>query len=1638
MSSKEPGSVKQAKSDVVPEVNPEWSTCNSFSSSSNDSAIFCDNSKRGTKRNRNSSGSSASSSLSCVSDKPAISDVGSSTVQAIVGQSRHNLRRNIVKKTCDCHCTETHTSYKRTSYERIEKPSAKEITIARTNIEFRVENNGKKEVHKVTYEKSFSPSKFDGQRSEVQKEFCLQNTDAKEVRKVIYKESFSPTKSETFCLGDDGGNEFRKLTYEESYSPSKSDSNRKRRSEVQKLYESLHEIEWAKDFSPDNILRQINVRQAASCSLFGRSKPGESPPAKRPKDELDAQSDSYCLTPIKLKEELHEKSDQAPVPTMKPNEHMDALQNPPKGLQEDLHDHSHATRLKEDMVVKRDALNPVKRLKFDLHDTTNSSSPPRLMEDTDNKTGTTNSSSPPRLMEGTDNKTDTTNSSSPPRLMEDTDNKTDTTNSSSPPRLMEDTDNKTDTTNSSSPPRLMEDTDNKTDTSSSIQEEQDCKSESPETIKSPPSLRTTRSATLKNRQRKVSAKRVVKYEGRRISRRINKNSSIDEQNEEDSNLTSVECFKLKKENLGKLKIKKHINIKNSSINCKISSSQEFSGNNLELPDSLSTFIPRMYHEPEADNSEFSLPPFFFDIAEEGIRTIDACFREVGAEVVISTCYEADSEIPRLTSVEESGSSDKAAIADDSPPVLEHCGACQEVDTKEFLEKPLVKHCQTEDTKDCQLENETSDGCKVSCLEDAKELYLENETLAISFENPDQVEECEYLMLEDGTVFKILGRVEGSEETPIENENLSTPCQAEDSKDFRLENETLAICESFDQIEDSKDFKLENGALVGSCEIFSQMDNSKEIKALATSCESAGQIEDSENIHLENETSAVPCENLGQVDDSKEFQLKIESLATSCESSGLIEDSKDFLLENKSLGTCEVINNAKDLQSKDETLARSCDPPGQIEESKEFQLEKGTLATSCENSENCPADSENCPADSENCPADSGICPADSGICPADSGICPADSGICPADSENCPADSGICPADSEIFIKSSESPCQIDSTEFQLQNEILVQTCESYQTENSIDEQVKKETLLSTCKMSCQIEDEKCQLQFEAQNSVCKAEHSKNYQIKNENETSGTDFKDSYKTQLSEDCMLQSQTLIKTYAKYHDYSFEDHCLKEETPSRLCITYRGESSKDLQFEEDVILPDPKENSLSDATDLHCVEINSPIMSETGMSYEEMSDVENKSDLDSVCSEESAEASQKRDFSEILKRIVSNRFKNDSLIKQAGKRILNKYLRILRCEERDEVSQQFYVSTKDIVSPVKKESVNRLEEPKMVVEISKQNVYKCKSPEKLTFNHSKSSLKTYSNNKELIHKNIPNKTLLVQEKNSNFYRKEPVATTHQPPKKDNLSTLPRDQVLKIDRSSTLACYYRTLLVHRLKDYTQVILRLSHFTVESLNELCDVLRRTERDPQCHALILNGIGESFGLGIDLRPLLGPDRTKAAPAIAHAVKNLIEALSAFKKPLVAVVNGAAHGLAMTVLNHADTVIASHKATFCLPQLRFGYFPEGGATYTLPRIVGATRATDLIMRSRILTAQEALQINLITEVFDEKSLPDDLVSKVKVYMKTSLTGMETAKAMLKMQTRPDLLTMLENEVKILPQMWLSDSCQETMARELYL
>ena len=108
-----------------------------------------------------------------------------------------------------------------------------------------------------------------------------------------------------------------------------------------------------------------------------------------------------------------------------------------------------------------------------------------------------------------------------------------------------------------------------------------------------------------------------------------------------------------------------------------------------------------------------------------------------------------------------------------------------------------------------------------------------------------------------------------------------------------------------------------------------------------------------------------------------------------------------------------------------------------------------------------------------------------------------------------------------------------------------------------------------------------------------------------------------------------------------------------------------------------------------------------------------------------------------------------------------------------------------------------------------------------------------------------------------------------------------------------------------------------------------------------------------------------------------HGFVGLIDALSAFPKPLICAVNGVGVGIGATILGYADLAFMSSTARLKCPFTSLGVAPEAASSYLLPQLVGRQNAAWLLMSSEWVDAEEALRMGLVWRVCDpEELLPE--------------------------------------------------------------
>lgn len=176
---------------------------------------------------------------------------------------------------------------------------------------------------------------------------------------------------------------------------------------------------------------------------------------------------------------------------------------------------------------------------------------------------------------------------------------------------------------------------------------------------------------------------------------------------------------------------------------------------------------------------------------------------------------------------------------------------------------------------------------------------------------------------------------------------------------------------------------------------------------------------------------------------------------------------------------------------------------------------------------------------------------------------------------------------------------------------------------------------------------------------------------------------------------------------------------------------------------------------------------------------------------------------------------------------------------------------------------------------------------------------------------------------------------------------------------------------------------------------------------DPAIRCAILTGAGKGFSAGGNVKAM--QNRTGAFGGDPAAVRNgyrgnvhmLTNALFNLEVPLVAAVNGAAIGLGCDVACLADVRIAADTAKFGATFLKLGLIPGDGGAWLLPRVVGFSRACELLFTGDVIDAKTALEWGLVSRVVAPDQLMNEALSLATRIAKQPTGALRIAKTLLR-------------------------------------
>ena len=156
--------------------------------------------------------------------------------------------------------------------------------------------------------------------------------------------------------------------------------------------------------------------------------------------------------------------------------------------------------------------------------------------------------------------------------------------------------------------------------------------------------------------------------------------------------------------------------------------------------------------------------------------------------------------------------------------------------------------------------------------------------------------------------------------------------------------------------------------------------------------------------------------------------------------------------------------------------------------------------------------------------------------------------------------------------------------------------------------------------------------------------------------------------------------------------------------------------------------------------------------------------------------------------------------------------------------------------------------------------------------------------------------------------------------------------------------------------------------------LEDLEKALDQFEKDKEVRALIITGAGEKgFSAGFDV------SEAAKAKEIGNKGRALWTRIERYPKPVVAALNGYAlgGGCELAMACHFRVMVDSEKAKIGCPEVNLGIIPGWGGTQRMPRLIGKTRALDMLIFGKRINAPEALNIGLITKVSEPGQLMND-------------------------------------------------------------
>ncbi|MBW1785052.1 MAG: enoyl-CoA hydratase/isomerase family protein [Deltaproteobacteria bacterium] len=243
------------------------------------------------------------------------------------------------------------------------------------------------------------------------------------------------------------------------------------------------------------------------------------------------------------------------------------------------------------------------------------------------------------------------------------------------------------------------------------------------------------------------------------------------------------------------------------------------------------------------------------------------------------------------------------------------------------------------------------------------------------------------------------------------------------------------------------------------------------------------------------------------------------------------------------------------------------------------------------------------------------------------------------------------------------------------------------------------------------------------------------------------------------------------------------------------------------------------------------------------------------------------------------------------------------------------------------------------------------------------------------------------------------------------------------------------YETLIFEKKEGVGIVTLnrpkRLNALSFQLKDELSAVFDEIGQDDEIKVVILTGGDKAFSAGADIKERSTMERTQTEAYFDQLKSHeFYKKLENFEKPIIAAISGVAVGGGCELSLVCDLRIASETAQFGLPEVKIGVIPGAGGTQRLPRLIGITRAKELLYTGEFIDADEAYRIGLVNKVVPlDQFMKEAMSLALKLVQKPPLP-VKYLKRAVNVGMQLDLSSALDYEAQVFAMLACSEDRKE--------